>query len=110
MLRSQNYQQIICVIGLIVSLAMSGCGRNSITKSNYERVKEGMTLKEVEAILGAGREQASTDLSVPGMDVGGVSVSGMSMSGQSVMWQDGTKVISVTIMNGKVLAKAQFGL
>jgi len=55
-------------------------------------------------------EQASSNISVPGIAVEGFSVSGMSMSGKSLVWQQGTKTISVMIMNEKVISKAQFGL
>jgi len=98
------------LVGLIGLLLLSGCGGSGISKGNYDRVKEGMSLKEVEAILGRGTEQASSNVSVPGIEVEGFSVSGMSLSGKSMVWQQGTKTISVMIMNDKVFSKAQFGL
>jgi len=110
-MRSQNNRKSkMCLVALFGLLLLAGCGGSGISKVNYDRVKEGMTLQEVEAILGKGMEQASSNISVPGIAVEGFSVSGMSMSGKSLVWQKGTKTISVMIMNEKVISKAQFGL
>ena len=55
-----------------------------------------MTLAEVEAIRGAGDEQASDGA--------------FSSSSWVYAWREGFKWMTVTILNGEVAAKAQFGL
>jgi hypothetical protein len=75
------------------------------------KLNKGQSLEfEATAILGKGKEQASSDVSVPGMSAGGVSVPGMSASAKVLVWEDGSKIISVSFMNGKVVSKAQAGL
>jgi hypothetical protein len=71
-----------------------------VTKANYDKVKDGMTISEVERILGKGTEQASSN-------TGG---GNLQMSGKVMIWQDGMKSISITFVNDKVMVKAQFGL
>jgi hypothetical protein len=80
-------------------LFLVGCG-NRITKDNYAKIKTGMTIAEVESILGRGTEQGSSN----------ASFGGISLDMKSIVWQDDIKIISVTFSNGKVQAKSQIGL
>ncbi|OYW19426.1 MAG: hypothetical protein B7Z55_08850 [Planctomycetales bacterium 12-60-4] len=41
---------------LLVAMACCGCGADSITLANYEKIQPGMTKDEVEAILGPARQ------------------------------------------------------
>lgn len=98
----------------LLCLFVAGCG-SSVSMSNYEKIKEGMTEAEVEAILGKGEEQASSSVNIPGQSInvpggGNVSVAGMSSSAKAVKWQDGSKIITVMFSDGKVMGKAQAGL
>lgn len=61
-----------------------------------------MSVSSVEAILGKGESQASSSIDLG--DYGG------NISSEVMTWQSGTKVISITFSNGKVMAKAQNGL
>jgi len=99
---------------VILVLFTSGCG-SKLNTSNYERVRTGMTLAEVEAILGKGSEDAESQVSVPSQSisipgVGSASIAGMSTSAKVVSWKDGNRVIAVTLMDGKVASKTQVGL
>lgn len=84
---------------VVLCLLITGCG-SKVNKGNYDKINNGMTEKEVEAILGTGEEQSSTGVNVPGM----------SMSGKSKVWKDGMKIITITFINDKVQGKAQVGL
>lgn len=86
------------LLGLVLAV-LPGCG-SKVSKSNYDKIKNGMTQAEVESILGEGKEQASSAVSVPGM----------SASAKGIVWEDGGKIISVSFMNGKVVGKSQAGL
>ena len=91
---------------LVVSLVfVMGCG-SPITKSNYEKVKTGMSESEVTAILGKGEEMGSSSMELPA----GMSIPGMPTSAKMVKWQEGMKIVTITFMGGKVSAKAQNGL
>jgi hypothetical protein len=58
-----------------------------------------MTLSQVEAILGKGTEQGSSD----------ASFGGLSMSAKQMIWQEGNQIITISFMNNKVQGKAQMG-
>jgi hypothetical protein len=60
-----------------------------------------MSVSQVESILGKGESQASSNV-----DLGEY---GGNVSSEVMIWQAGTKVISITFSNGKVMAKAQNG-
>lgn len=75
---------------LAASLLLAACG-SKITAENFERIQNGMSRKEVVAILG---EPAETN---------SVSIGGL--SGGMATWQDGGTVISVQFVNDKVQAK-----
>ena len=64
-----------------VLAGVSGCGSN-VSKSNYDKIANGMTTAEVEGILGTG-EKASA----------GVSVGSVNLSGDVYSWKDGDKEI-----------------
>lgn len=86
-----------------------------ISMDSYEKIKEGMTETEVEAILGKGKEQASSSVNIPSQSInvpggGNVSVAGMSSSAKVVNWQNGFKIITVMFSDGKVMSKAHIGL
>ena len=81
-------------------LLIVGCGGNPITKNNYAKVETGMTIDEVESILGPGTEQGSSD----------ACFGGISIDMKSMIWQNKGKIISITFSHGKVKAKTQVGL
>ncbi|MDZ4849991.1 MAG: outer membrane protein assembly factor BamE [Pirellulaceae bacterium] len=60
-------KQFLTLAFLIVSII--GCSGKPITKDNYSKVKTGMTLAQVESILGKGTEQASSDASFGGISI-----------------------------------------
>ena len=73
-----------------------------INSENYNKISNGMSKSEVQAILGEGESQAESSV-----DMGQY---GGNISSEVMTWQDGMKVISITFSNGKVLAKAKTGL
>jgi len=93
----------LTVTFVLAGFAMSllvGCGGSKVSKDNFDQVKNGMTVAEVEGILGKATDQGG----------GGVSLPGVEASAKVMIWQDGDKKISVTFLNGKVTAKVQEGL
>jgi hypothetical protein len=59
----------VAMVGLLVGMMLVGCG-SKVSKSNYDKIENGMTMEEVEGILGSG-EEASAGVSVGGLDVTG---------------------------------------
>jgi hypothetical protein len=102
----------LCMAAVCVFTA--GCG-SRISKSNYDKIKDGMTEAEVEGLLGKGEEQSAASLNIPGPSVGipgvgGISFKGISASVKVVKWQAGSQEITVTFSDGKVAGREQTGL
>ena len=75
---------------LCAALIAAACG-SKISAENFARIQNGMTQKEVVAVLGEPTETSS------------VSIGGL--SGGMATWKDGSTVISVQFVNDKVQAK-----
>lgn len=95
----RNSKLFAVVLALFLVHAIAGCDKR-LSINAYDRVKNGMSVSEVESILGPGTEQASSE----------AGYGEISMSGKVLVWQDGMRIISITFMNDQVMAKAQVGL
>lgn len=94
----------LSLLTLILSIfLLTSCGDNKITKENYDKIENGMTLEEVEKILGKGEANAETSTDLSSVGMGKVTASVYS-------WQDGSNVITMTFSNNKLEAKGQSGL
>lgn len=89
------------------ALFLSGCNEK-INDEGFNAINTGMTLSEVEKVLGGKGEMQETS---------GVSISGAGIVGSSrgngdqytYVWKDGTKEISITTQGGKVINKSKAG-
>ena len=88
-------------MALIFTLFLTSCS-GKLNKDNYDKISNDMSVSQVESILGKGESQASSNV-----DLGEY---GGNISSEVMTWQSGTKVISITFSNGKVMGKAQNGL
>jgi hypothetical protein len=75
---------------ILAALLLVSCGAK-ISAENFERIQDGMTQKEVIAILGEPAETSSVNIA--------------GVSGGMATWKDGNTAISVQFLNGKVQAK-----
>jgi hypothetical protein len=89
----------LVLIGMGVVM-IAGCGGSKVTKENYDKIKTGMTVAEVEAILGKGTESQG----VAGK------VGDLAGSAKSITWKDGDKNITVSFLNDKVATVTSSGL
>lgn len=105
-------------LALLSCLLLSACSENRVNQSNYDKIETGMTVQQVEAILGSGKEVADVSASEPGaridVDVPGVKVDvdvpgkgGKTRSTRIMKWENGDQVITVTFVDGKVQAKTK---
>lgn len=108
-----NAKKILCILTIIVvSLALVACGNNldnRLTMDNYNKITclgfnyetsepvEGMTLEEVENILGKHDNSFSTD-------------SMGYTSAKTYMWGNEKKCIMVSFHGDKAISKTQIGL
>ncbi len=90
----------LLAVVLVGSALLLVCGCSKVSKANYDKVEIGMTLSQVEAILGKGTEKAG---------VAGA-VGGLGGSAKVMTWGDEKKSITITFVNDKVTAKLEQGL
>ncbi len=95
---------------VVLSFLLTGCDNKKVTQENYDKIKNDMTLQEVQEILGKGEEVGGDAAGVgaqAGVDVNG-GFEGPSFTTYS--WESGKKSITVTIRKGKVIGKTSSGL
>lgn len=78
---------------------MPGCG-SKVSKSNFDKIKVGMTVAEVEGIMGKGTEEAAA----------AGAIGELKGSAKVMSWTDGDKKITVTFVDDKVKLTVQKGL
>lgn len=76
---------------LVISLNLISCGGPPLTQENFDKIQNGMTLAQVQAILGEPTESSSVDVAV--------------FSGAVSKWKQGDVTITIQFVNGKVVAK-----
>ena len=102
-------RQLCLLFAVTACLLASGCG-SRVNKSNYDKINTGMSVSEVEGILGKGEEQASTGINIPAVNVdipGGAKIDipgSAAMSAKIVKWQDGNKMITITFFSFSINA------
>jgi hypothetical protein len=87
---------------LTVCLLVCGCGKNKVTKANFDKLKEGMTLAEVEAILGPGEKQTGDAANVAGQFGVALPSNEGAKGVDTYVWEKGNKKIQLCLVNGKV--------
>jgi hypothetical protein len=97
----------LAILG-VLCLILTGC-KNKVTKENYDKITNDMTVDEVEAILGSGTKQgdASNMAAQVGVDITG---GAGSPSTTDYTWESGQKTITITFRAGKVVRKTNVGL
>jgi hypothetical protein len=91
----------------LCALLMGGC-EDTITEENFEAITVGMSLSEVESVLGAGTREDSGGY---GSSSGGVITGGDSSgsSQQTYTWGETGRQIVVVFNNAKVQSKSKSG-
>jgi hypothetical protein len=93
----------IVVLGA-VALAITGC-QSKVTKANFDKIEDGMTIKQVEKILGEGTQHGdgSGVAAQFGVDVG---VARGGNKGQMFTWESDKNTITVHFVDGMVKSKS----
>lgn len=100
--------RLAAILVAMTCLVSSGC-KSKVTKDNFEKIKEGMSLSEVQAILGEGKLQAD-GTGIPaahGIHVGG---GGGARNSEIYLWESDERSITLTFVSGKLKHKASKGL
>jgi hypothetical protein len=94
------------VVGMVllfmVCLVLPACGKNRVTKANFDKIKVGMSLSEVEAILGKGKKEEQAGTAAANKFTGAIGVQGKLPDQDIYVWESGVKTITVIFVNGKV--------
>jgi hypothetical protein len=91
-LRLQRLRLIcLALLAALLISGLAGCTVSTINKDNFDKIRIGMTQEEVQGILGPPTESAGIEIPV--------------FSGTMSKWVKGDTVISITFVNGKVMAK-----
>ena len=78
-------------VAMVFLLCLLACSGTKINQENFDKIKTGMTLAEVKAILGEPADSSSVDVAM--------------ISGATAMWKGEGITINIQFMNGKVIAK-----
>lgn len=95
------------VCALSCALLLSACGPD-ISPASYERLQTGMTLAEVESVLGGEGERQE----VQGTSIGSTGLESAGNAGDSMqtyIFGAGAKQIIVVLKDGKVISKRKTG-
>jgi coenzyme F420-reducing hydrogenase gamma subunit len=76
---------------MVICMGLVSCAGSKITQENFEKIKTGMSLSQVIAILGEPTESSSVDVAV--------------VSGAVSKWKKGDLTIAIQFVNNKVVAK-----
>jgi hypothetical protein len=110
-LRSTKPLRLIQVaLVLILCLTISACGKSKVTQANYDKIQNGMTLQEVEALLGSGTKQEGDGSGVAAQFGVALTPTGGSRTAETYVWEKGKATITVYFQSGKVGSKTGSGL
>jgi hypothetical protein len=87
-----------CLAFFLVA-CVAGCA-SRINEANYDKIEPGMTVGEVEDLLGMGQIEESGSLAVPGYN----------LSAKVMVWRSDSKWIRIIFEDDKVVTKSQMGL
>jgi hypothetical protein len=88
---------------LLLSLALVGCHKDQVSKSNYDQIQIGTSYADAEKLMGGPGERAGTR-------VVGELRGGKPLIAQSYRWKSGGAVVEIEFSQGKVSKKTAFGL
>lgn len=95
---------------VVVCLVLTGCGLK-LTKANYDKVQNGMTMDEVKKLLGKGELETGDGSNVAGQfGVAVMPTGGGGGDAKTYVWESGNKKITISFRDGKVIHKKAEGL
>lgn len=93
--------------GLVVAAAVVGC-ENKVSEESFDQVNVGMTIDDVEHVLGKGEVDESGGYSISSGGVIGGSSDAQARR-KTVNYKDGKKMIIVEYADNKVVSKRKVG-
>jgi hypothetical protein len=96
------------VLILLICLLLPAC-KSKVNKANFDKVKEGMTLEEVQKILGKGEKETGDGSNVAAQFGVAIPSAPMSGGGDVYVWESNTSTIRLTFRGGKLVHKQATG-
>jgi hypothetical protein len=93
---------------LLACLLLPAC-QSKVTKANFDKVKEGMTLEEVEKVLGKGSKETGDGSNVAGQFGVAIPSAPTSGGGDVYTWENSSSTIRLTFRDGKLVHKHATG-
>lgn len=89
---------------LALSILITGCEKSKVTAENFDKVKVGMSLSEVKALLGKSYEDETPSA---GYNAGNTGLSTSQATENIYVWSSKDLKIILTVKDGKVVQKAK---
>ena len=107
----RNFSRSARLVVVTLCLLASGCTKDKVTQANFDKITTGMTLDQVQAILGKGTKDDSPGASNVAAQFG-VDLPGQQgpSRGDTFVWEKGEKKITVVLLDDKVVWKGNSGL
>ncbi len=101
-----NRPSVLAALAVAAACTLVACEKKPLA-GKFDKITTGMTMDEVERIMGKGEKQ----------DIGGVSISGSGIAGGAAgsgsqvtyIWRDGAKEVTVTFQDRKMISKSKAG-
>lgn len=88
-----------------------GCGESQgVTRKNYDKIYLGMSLADVEKLLGQGQEEVDFAMAPGGRTMMVPGIGGVLAGANVYSWQEEGKVIRIVFVKGRLSTKTQTGL
>lgn len=102
------FRMALLAIVLTASVfTMTSCGEDPVNETNFAQLKVGMSLHEVETIMGGAGEREETPT---GMNISGAGLAGAASNKvERYIWRSGPSMISVEVRDGKVASLGRVG-
>src|SRR5262249_17806844 len=110
MTRAFDGSRLGWVLLLAVCLLLGGCGNRQITKENVDKVQNGMSLADVEKLLGKGEQDSGDGANIAAQAGVAIEPAGGPKNVQTYIWETGNKKITIYFRDGKVASKNSAGL
>lgn len=92
-----------------ICLLLPACIKSKVTKANFDKVKAGMTIEEVQAILGKGTLETGDGSNVAAQFGVALESAPRVGGGETYKWESGDKTITVVVRQGKVVSTRSSG-
>jgi hypothetical protein len=97
-LRNATARAVALAVTLVLAATLGACS-HQLTVENYDALKAGMTLEQVEALLGSGEL----------VEGGSAAMDRAGVSGGKFRWTEGDREVTVHFFEGRLRSRTKYG-